>query len=161
MWDASETIPLRDNPLPISPRIQAVIDAAREYKKYCGTFTSPQGQALESALAALDKEPTKDDEWPWAKETMLMINKLTPDIKGKAFDPDWFVLRQRLEAMEQRLTPAEAQARMEVRPQKVEGDEWYLAWVRDNGGEELSDQQRKVIQHYIKWHATKAKGGVV
>ena len=26
-----------------------------------------------------------------------MINKLTPEIKGKAFDPGWFELRQRLE----------------------------------------------------------------
>ena len=33
----------------------------------------------------------------WAVETMLMINKLTPDIKEKAFDPDWFLLRERLE----------------------------------------------------------------
>lgn len=33
----------------------------------------------------------------WATETMMMINKLTPDIKGKAFDPDWFLLRERLE----------------------------------------------------------------
>jgi hypothetical protein len=33
----------------------------------------------------------------WAWETMMMINKMTPDIKGKAFDPDWFVLRERLE----------------------------------------------------------------
>lgn len=33
----------------------------------------------------------------WAVETMMMINKLTPKIKGKAFDPDWFLLRERLE----------------------------------------------------------------
>lgn len=31
---------------------------------------------------------------------MLLINKLTPDIKGKAFDPDWFLLRVRLENVE-------------------------------------------------------------
>ena len=36
----------------------------------------------------------------WALETMELINKLTPDIKGKAFDPDWSLLRQRLEQME-------------------------------------------------------------
>ena len=36
----------------------------------------------------------------WAVETMIMINKLTPDIKGKAFDPGWFELRQRLEDIE-------------------------------------------------------------
>lgn len=33
----------------------------------------------------------------WATKTMDMINKLTPDIKGKAFDPDWFLLREKLE----------------------------------------------------------------
>lgn len=31
---------------------------------------------------------------------MNIINKLTPDIKGKAFDPDWFLLRQRFEEFE-------------------------------------------------------------
>lgn len=28
----------------------------------------------------------------WAIETMCKINDLTPDIKGKAVDPDWFLL---------------------------------------------------------------------
>lgn len=37
---------------------------------------------------------------PWSLETMRLINKLTPDIKGKAFDPDWFLLRNRLEEFE-------------------------------------------------------------
>ncbi|MDP2692444.1 MAG: hypothetical protein Q8O88_02255 [bacterium] len=36
----------------------------------------------------------------WATETMMAINKLTPDIKEKSFDPDWFLLRQRLEKAE-------------------------------------------------------------
>ena len=35
----------------------------------------------------------------WAMETMRMINKLTPNIKGKQFDPGWFLLRNRLEAV--------------------------------------------------------------
>lgn len=34
----------------------------------------------------------------WAYETMRIINKLTPGIMGKALDPDWFLLRQRLES---------------------------------------------------------------
>ena len=34
---------------------------------------------------------------------MCKINDLTPDIKGKAFDPDWFLLRQRLEEAERKL----------------------------------------------------------
>lgn len=53
--------------------------------------------------------PPKPAESPrkltWAEETMHMINELTPDIKGKAFDPDWFLLRQRLEEFE-RATPS-------------------------------------------------------
>ena len=44
----------------------------------------------------------------WAKETMMMINRLTPEIKGKAFDPGWFMLRQRLEAIEERLRIVES-----------------------------------------------------
>jgi chromosome segregation ATPase len=41
---------------------------------------------------------------PWAMETMQLINKLTPDVQGKAFDPDWFLLRQRLEEKERELS---------------------------------------------------------
>ena len=44
----------------------------------------------------------------WAMETMMMINDLTPEIKGKSFDPGWFKLRQRLEAIEERLRVAES-----------------------------------------------------
>ena len=36
----------------------------------------------------------------WAEKTMSIINDLTPDIKNKAFDPDWFLLRRRLERFE-------------------------------------------------------------
>lgn len=39
----------------------------------------------------------------WTRETMSTINRLTPSIKGKAFDPDWFLLRQRLEQAEAKL----------------------------------------------------------
>lgn len=42
----------------------------------------------------------------WAFETMTMINKLTPDIHGKAFDPGWFVLRERLEEAERKVNQA-------------------------------------------------------
>lgn len=31
---------------------------------------------------------------------MEIINKLTPNIKGKAFDADWFLLRQRFETVD-------------------------------------------------------------
>lgn len=36
----------------------------------------------------------------WSEETMLLINKLTPNIKGKSFDPDWFLLRERFEKID-------------------------------------------------------------
>jgi hypothetical protein len=39
----------------------------------------------------------------WAIETMHIINNLTPGIKGKAFDVDWFLLRQRFEQIESKL----------------------------------------------------------
>src|SRR6266705_2124423 len=47
----------------------------------------------------------------WALETMQLINKLTPDIKEKAFDPDWFLLRQRLEEFESRLAAHDQKVR--------------------------------------------------
>ncbi len=40
------------------------------------------------------------ERYPWTLETMQIINKLTPEIKDKAFDPDWFLLRQRFEQFE-------------------------------------------------------------
>ena len=43
----------------------------------------------------------KKEAYPWTIETMQIINKLTPDIAGKAFDPDWFLLRQRFEQFEE------------------------------------------------------------
>jgi hypothetical protein len=39
-------------------------------------------------------------DYPWTLNTMDMINKMTPGITGKAFDPDWFCLRARFEQME-------------------------------------------------------------
>lgn len=39
-------------------------------------------------------------EYPWTLETMRLVNYLTPHIQGKAFDPDWFLLRQRFEEVE-------------------------------------------------------------
>jgi hypothetical protein len=49
----------------------------------------------------------------WALETMRIINRMTPDIKGKAFDVDWFLLRQRFEEIEYALRTAQAAARKE------------------------------------------------
>ena len=43
------------------------------------------------------------EQYPWTLETMRIINELTPKISGKAFDPDWFLLRQRFEQLEDAL----------------------------------------------------------
>lgn len=42
-------------------------------------------------------------EFPWTIETIRIINDLTPAITGKAFDVEWFLLRQRFEQIEGRL----------------------------------------------------------
>jgi hypothetical protein len=44
----------------------------------------------------------------WSMETMKLINDLTPDILGKSQDPDWFLLRQRLEEVDQLKSEVEA-----------------------------------------------------
>lgn len=49
-------------------------------------------------------------EYPWTLETMRIINDLTPDIHGKAFDIEWFLLRQRFEAIEYELLKAKGVA---------------------------------------------------
>jgi hypothetical protein len=36
----------------------------------------------------------------WSIETIELINSLTPNIKQKSYDPDWFLLRQRFERFE-------------------------------------------------------------
>jgi hypothetical protein len=33
----------------------------------------------------------------WLMQSMQKINDLTPNITGKAFDPDWFLLREHLQ----------------------------------------------------------------
>ena len=43
----------------------------------------------------------------WTDETMSVINKLTSAIKGKAFNPEWFLLRLRFEEFERRVDAAE------------------------------------------------------
>lgn len=51
------------------------------------------------------------NERPWSEATMSLINDITKEIKFKAFDPDWFLLRQRLEGvdvLQQRITDLEA-----------------------------------------------------
>jgi len=52
----------------------------------------------EEKVAAAPARQSRD--YPWTLETMRIINDLTPNIKGKAFDPGWFLLRQRFEAFE-------------------------------------------------------------
>lgn len=63
----------------------------------CGTEYPNKENELSTPAA-----PETPPDHPWTIETMRIINDLTSDIKGKAFDPDWFLLRQRFEAMEDR-----------------------------------------------------------
>ena len=47
---------------------------------------------------------------PWSVKVMREINSITPMIHGKSSDPDWFLLRQRLEeydALESKLKEVE------------------------------------------------------
>src|ERR1017187_7227169 len=57
----------------------------------CNYWLHPERKPEESA-----------EQFAWTIETMNIINKLTTDIKGKAFDPDWFLLRQRFEQFERK-----------------------------------------------------------
>lgn len=71
---------------------------ACEQARQCG-FAKNREKALQSTIAA----SYKWDDPCWASETMTMINRMTPDITGKGFDPDWFILRQRFEEVQARL----------------------------------------------------------
>ena|SRR5580658_5807749 len=50
--------------------------------------------------------PRRAMEYSWTLETMDLINRLTPEIKGKAFDPEWFLLRKRFEQIEEEVWQA-------------------------------------------------------
>jgi hypothetical protein len=54
--------------------------------------TGEKTQGGEKRMSRLGKE-----EEDWLYDAMQEINRLTPDIKEKAFSPDWFLLRQRFE----------------------------------------------------------------
>jgi hypothetical protein len=56
----------------------------KEHARCCGQCVSEQTSELKAGEV-------------WLRDAMRMINELTPDVKEKAFDPDWFLLRQHLE----------------------------------------------------------------
>jgi hypothetical protein len=41
--------------------------------------------------------------YPWTMDVMHKINRLTPTVVGRSFDPDWFLLRQQFEQMEEKM----------------------------------------------------------
>lgn len=59
-------------------------------------FASPRLDGT-GAKTAVDSH---NQDLPWSRETMIIINDLTPLIEDKAFDPNWFLLRNRLEEFE-------------------------------------------------------------
>ena len=78
-----------------------------------------EAQAAITPKAPAVSAPTPGDAvaLPWSAETMKIINRMTPDIKGKAFDPDWFLLRQRFEDFERgSLSSAKSAGAQEQRP---------------------------------------------
>jgi hypothetical protein len=56
----------------------------------------------------VEAKTTQQDDLSWSYETVRMINELTPDIKGKAFDPDWFLLFNRFTEYERAFQKAAA-----------------------------------------------------
>ena len=46
----------------------------------------------------------------WTLGTMQMINDLTPNIQGKAFNPDWFLLRNRFDERDRELAALQKDA---------------------------------------------------
>jgi DNA repair exonuclease SbcCD ATPase subunit len=70
---------------------------------------------------------TSEQKVTWTQETIAIINKMTPEIKGKSFDPDWFLLRQRFEAIEEERDAARARiAELEQALNKV------ATWLENN-----------------------------
>jgi len=59
----------------------------------CGPLQVPVDETGTAVGMPEDTAP----EYVWTAATMAEINRLTPDIDGKAFEPGWFLLRQRLE----------------------------------------------------------------
>lgn len=84
------------------------------------TFAEQAEWESENGAAASSPVP-RPQTASWTEETMTIINKLTPDIKGKAFDPGWFLLRQRFEEMERQRAASSPAAR----PRYWVTTEWY------------------------------------
>lgn len=99
-----------------------------------------------------DAEPvaqeTSPQGLPWSWETMQMVNRLTPHISGKAFDPGWFVLRNRLEEFERAyLKLAEENAAPSAQELAARDLEWRTAM----NAEDLKWDGN--IENVVRWFA--------
>lgn len=54
--------------------------------------------------------PVSKEAQRWANEVIQMINKLSPEVEGQAFDPGWFLLRQKLESFPREAQPPSGQS---------------------------------------------------
>ncbi len=92
----------------------------------------------------------------WSVETMRLINDVTTSIKGKAFDPDWFLLRQRFEAVD-----AIAAQNLVLKSERdtavaIVSDlsEWSRRWPNqrhyDSSGDKKCNEQLSAIEHRAK-----------
>lgn len=116
-----------------------------------GDFTDGWNQAInlcrtafkEWLAASVQQEPlSAEHKLTWSEETMQIINKLTPDIKGKAFDIEWFLLRQRFEEFEYKANHSVAAAiAAHLPPMSASLDSAMLAVIdeRDKWEEKLGD----------------------
>lgn len=81
-------------------------------ERYIAERVNPEGFLMTEYVplaASVQQEPfSAEHKLTWSEETMQIINKLTPDIKGKAFDIEWFLLRQRFEEFEYKANQAQA-----------------------------------------------------
>lgn len=74
----------------------------------------------------------------WAKETMRLIDELTPYYIGKAVNPEWAVIRDRLERAERNITALEAENEsLKQRLSATDINSDGIAYVRDRMKEEL------------------------
>lgn len=73
--------------------------------KKCRTVNQEVGDILRFDLSIIRKNLGKYvfqiGEKPFSIKIIEMVNNLTPNIQGKAFDPDWFLLRQELERVDE------------------------------------------------------------
>jgi len=87
----------------------------------------------------------RSEEKQWAAEIVELINKLTPDIQGKAFDAGWFMLYERLDSAARELAAAKEEL---SRLNNLDVD---YAMTCNKLAQALSDK-RELVEALRAWH---------